>query len=162
MRYVTRNQTLRARGRRSNGGRYDRAVITAHSGNGLVTTVGGETVTPASWWRDPQLLVPIGAGAAYVLVLLIRLPGILSSFYWYGDFPAALRLGDAIFHAGWGHGVQLRDQAGLAPLWIVGLLHQISGSDVAGMSLGAVMMVASIWLMVVTARRVMQTSNAVL
>ena len=106
----------------SNGGRYDRAVITAQSGKGLVTTVGGETVTPARWWRDPQLLVPIGAGAAYVLVLLIRLPGILSSFYWYGDFPAALRLGDAIFHAGWGHGVQLRDQAGLAPLWIVGLL----------------------------------------
>jgi hypothetical protein len=162
MRYVTRNQTLRARGRRSNGGRYDRAVITAHSGNGLVTTVGGETVTPARWWRDPQLLVPIGAGAAYVLVLVLRLPGILSSFYWYGDFPAALRLGDAIFHAGWGHGVQLRDQAGLAPLWIVGLLHQISGSDVAGMSLGAVMMVASIWLMLVTARQVTQTSHAVL
>ena len=162
MRYVTRNQTLRARGEYSNGGRYDRAVITAQSGKGLVTTVGGETVTPARWWRDPQLLVPIGAGAAYVLVLLIRLPGILSSFYWYGDFPAALRLGDAIFHAGWGHGVQLRDQAGLAPLWIVGLLHQITGSDVAGMSLGAVMMVASIWLMVVTARQVMQMSNAVL
>ena len=162
MRYVTRNQTLRARGRYSNGGRYDRAVITAQSGKGLVTTVGGEAVTPARRWRDPLLLVPIGAGAAYVLVLLIRLPAILSSFYWYGDFPAALRLGDAIFHAGWGHGVQLRDQAGLAPLWIVGLLHQITGSDVAGMSLGAVMMVASISLMVVTARRVMQTSNAVL
>ena len=145
-----------------NSGRYDRAVITAQSGKGLVTTDGGETVTPACWWRDPHLLVPIGAGAAYMLVLLIRLPGILSSFYWYGDFPAALRLGDAIFHAGWGHGVQLRDQAGLAPLWIVGLLHQISGSDAAGMSLGAVMMVASIGLMVVTARRVMHTSNAVL
>jgi len=163
MRYVTRNQTLRGRWGYGNGGRYDRAVITAQSGKGLVTTVGGETVTPAPrWWRDPQLLVPIGAGVAYVLVLLIRLPGILSSFYWYGDFPAALRLGDAIFHAGWGHGVQLRDQAGLAPLWIVGLLHQISGSEVAGMSLGPAMMVASIWLMVVTARRVMQTSNAVL
>ena len=153
---------MRARGRYSNGGRYDRPVITAQSGKGLVSTVGGETVTPARWWRDPQLLVPIGAGAAYVMVLLIRLPGILSSFYWYGDFPAALRLGDAIFHAGWGHGVQLRDQAGLAPLWIVGLLHQISGSDAAGMSLGAAMMVAAIWLMVVTARRVMRTSNAVL
>jgi hypothetical protein len=153
---------LRARGRRSNDGRYDRAVITAQSGKRLATTVGGDTVTPAGWWRDPQLLVPIGAGVAYVLVLLIRLPGILSSFYWYGDFPAALRLGDAIFHGGWGHGVQVRDQAGLAPLWIVGLLHQVSGSDVAGMSLGAVMLIASIWLMVVTARRVMQTSNAVL
>ena len=154
---------MRRRRRRGKGGRYDPTVITAGSGKALVTTVGGETVTRAwRWWRDPERLVPIGAGAAYLLVLLIRLPGILSSFYWYGDFPAALRLGDAIFHGGWGHGVQLRDQAGLAPLWVVGLLHQISGSDVFGMSLGAVMLVASIWLMVVTARRVMRTSNAVL
>ena len=102
------------------------------------------------------------AGLIYVCVVAVRLPEILSSFYWYADFPAALQLGDAIFHAGWGHGVPLRDQAGLGPLWLVGLLDQVSGNAVAGMALGGAMMIASIGFMVSTARRVMNTPNAVL
>ena len=114
------------------------------------------------WWRDPQLVVPVVAGLVYVLVVVVRLPEILSSFYWYADFPAALHLGDAVFHAGWGHGVPLRDQAGLGPLWFVGLLDQVSGNAVAGMALGGAMMIASIALMVSTARQVMKTTNAVL
>ena len=86
----------------------------------------------------------------------------LSTIYWYSDFPAALRLGDAVFHGGWGQGLQVRSQSELATLWVVGLLNQVTGSSVASMCLGGLMLIASAELVVWTAHRVVGTRGAIL
>jgi hypothetical protein len=96
----------------------------------------------------------------FVAVVALRLPGLLSSFYWYSDFPNALQLAGAVFHGGWGHGLLVRSQSGLGPLWLVGLLDQVTGSVVAGVAFGGVLLLAAAALMVRTAQRVIGPHRA--
>jgi hypothetical protein len=138
------------------GAAYHRSVVTTlRKWRSQPPSTAESVASSERSWRDPRLFVPLGAGAVYLVVVAVRLPSILSSFCWYGDFPAALRLGDAVFHGGWGQGLQLRDQAGLGPLWVVGLLNQVTGGATASMALGGAVTVLSVGFMVTTARRIM-------
>jgi len=137
-------------------------VITAHREGRVGADAGGQTVTSRRrWWFDPTIVAPIAAAVVYVVLMALRLPGALSTFYSYSDFPEALRLGDAIFHGGWGHGLAVPSQSGLGPLWVVGLLDQIAGSEIPGMLFGAFIVAVAIGFMVLTARRVLGTTSAV-
>jgi hypothetical protein len=89
-----------------------------------------------------------------------RVSGTLSSFYWYGDFPEALRLGDAVFHGGYGQGLSVPSQTGIGPLWAVGLLDQVTRSDIVGMTFGALIIALGIGLMVRTAYQVIGRTGA--
>ncbi len=117
--------------------------------------------TRRRWLLDPSIVAPVAAAAVYVVAVAVRLPGIFSSFYWYSDFPEALRLGDAVFHGGWGQGLSVPSQSGLGPLWLVGLLHQVTGNDVAGMAFGAFLMLVATAFVVAAARRVLGTTSAI-
>jgi hypothetical protein len=136
-------------------------VITALRGWRVGDSASGDAVAPRRWWLDLGIVAPIVAALAYVAAVAIRLPGTLSSFYWYSDFPEALRLGDAVFHGGYGQGLAVPSQSGIGPLWLIGLLHQVIGSDVVGMAVGALMLLATTGFMVATARRVLGASSAV-
>ena len=129
---------------------YHRPVITALRERRVGAGASDEPpATNRPWWLDPMASSPVAAA-----VRLRRRrrrsasPASLSSFYWYSDFPEALRLGDAVFHGGWGQGLPVPSQSGLGPLWLVGLLHQITGSDVAGMAFGAIMVLVAAAFMV--------------
>lgn len=98
--------------------------------------------------RDLAVLAPLAAAAVYVGVAAIRIDTVLSTTYWYSDFPEALRLGDAVFHGGWGQGLALPLQTGVGPLWLAGLLHQLTGSDAPSMALGAAIAVLAAGFMV--------------
>jgi hypothetical protein len=113
------------------------------------------------WWLDLGILVPVLAALAYVTVLVIRLTSSLSSFYWYSDFPEALRLGDAVFHHGYGQGLSVPAQTGIGPLWVVGMLDQVTGNDIVGMTVGALIVVLAVGLMAWTAYRVIGRVGAV-
>jgi hypothetical protein len=113
------------------------------------------------WWLDLRTVVPLFAGLAYLVALVARVSGTLSSFYWYGDFPEALRLGDAVFHGGYGQGLSVPSQTGIGPLWAVGLLDQVTRSDMVGMTFGALMVALAIALMVRTAYQVIGRTGAV-
>jgi hypothetical protein len=104
--------------------------------------------------------VPAAAAALFVTVVALRLPGLLSSFYWYSDFPNALHLASAVFHGGWGQGLLMRSQSGLGPLWVVGLLDQVTGSVIAGVAFGGLLLFAAAALMVRTAQRVIGSHRA--
>jgi hypothetical protein len=136
-------------------------VITALRGWRVGDSTSGEAVAPRRWWLDLGIVAPIVAALAYVAAVAIRLPGTLSSFYWYSDFPEALRLGDAVFHGGYGQGLTVPSQSGLGPLWVIGLLHQLTGSDAAGMAIGVLMLLATTGFMLATARRLLGTASAV-
>jgi hypothetical protein len=136
-------------------------VITALRGWRVGDSTSGEAVARRRWWLDLGIVAPIAAALAYLAVVAIRLPGTLSSFYWYGDFPEALRLGDAVFHGGFGQGLAVPSQSGLAPLWVIGLLHQVTGSDGVGMALGVLMLLATAGFMVAAAHRVLGIPSAV-
>jgi hypothetical protein len=88
------------------------------------------------------------------------LPSLLSSFYWYSDFPNALQLGSAVFHGGWGQGLLIRSQSGLGSLWVVGLLDQVTGNVIAGMAFGGLMLLTAAGLMMRTAKRVIGSRRA--
>ena len=118
-------------------------------------------VSSKPWWLDLGTVVPLLAGLTYLVVLVVRLVGSLSSFYWYSDFPEALRLGDAMFSGGYGQGLSVPSQTGIGPLWAVGLLDQVTRSDIAGMAFGALMVGLAIGLMVLTAYKVMGRASAV-
>ncbi len=105
-------------------------------------------------------MVPGVAALVFVAVVALRLPGLLSSFYLYSDFPNALQLAGAVFHGGWGQGLLVRSQSGLGPLWLVGLLDQVTGSVVAGVAFGGVLLLAAAALMVRTAQRVIGAHRA--
>jgi hypothetical protein len=96
----------------------------------------------------------------FVAIAAVRLPGLLSSFYWYSDFPNALQLANAVFHGGWGQGLLIRSQSGLGPLWVTGLLDQVTGNVVAGMAFGGLLLVAAAGMMVRTAQRVIGSRRA--
>lgn len=81
--------------------------------------------------------------------------------HWYSDFPEALRLGDAMFSGGYGQGLSVPSQTGIGPVWAVGMLDQLTRSDIAGMPFGALMVVLAIGLMVLTAYQVMGRAGAV-
>ena len=117
--------------------------------------------SPKRWWLDLGIVVPVLAGLAYVAVLVIRLTSTLSSFYWYSDFPEALRLGDAVFHHGYGQGLAVPAQTGIGPLWVVGMLDQVTGNDIVGMTVGALMVVLAVGVMAWTAYRVIGRLGAV-
>jgi len=137
-------------------------VITALREWRVGTDASGEATAPTRrWWLDLRILAPIFAAAIYVAIVAVRFPSIISSFYQYSDFPEALRLGDAVFHGGWGQGLALPSQNGIGPLWTVGLLNQVTGNEVAGMALGAGMVVLATGFMVVTARRVLGATRAI-
>lgn len=136
-------------------------MITALRGWRVGDSTRSEAVAPRRWWLDLGIVAPIAAALAYVAVVAIRLPGTLSSFYWYSDFPEALRLGDAVFHGGYGHGLAVPSQSGLGPLWVIGLLHQVTGSDGAGMALGVIMLLATTGFMAAAAQRVLGTRSAI-
>jgi hypothetical protein len=141
---------------------YHRPVITALREWRVGTQASGEPTTPKRrWWLDLRVVAPICAAAIYVGVVVVRLPSAMSSFYQYTDFPEALRLGDAIFHGGWGQGIAVPSQSGVGPLWLVGLLHQVTQSDAAGMALGALLLVLATAFMVRTARHVIGTTPAI-
>ena len=91
----------------------------------------------------------------------VRLPGLLSSFYWYSDFPETLRLGVAVFHGGYSQGLPVPSQSGLGPLWLIGLLNQLTGSDAAGMAVGGVLVAVAAGFIVRTAHRVVGSRGAV-
>jgi hypothetical protein len=128
---------------------------------GRARVAAGTVPRPRSWWSDPRIVVPGIAAVAFVAVVVLRLPGLLSSFYWYSDFPNALQLASAVFHGGWGQGLLVRSQSGLGPLWLVGLLDQMTGSVVAGVAFGGVLLVAAAALMARTAQRVIGSHRAV-
>ncbi len=113
------------------------------------------------WWLDPGIVAPIGAAIAYLAVVAVRLPGVLTSFYWYSDFPETLRLGVAAFHGGYGQGLPVPSQSGLGPLWLIGLLNQITGNDAAGMAVGGLLVALAAGFIVWTAHRVVGTRGAV-
>ena len=137
-------------------------MITAHREGRVGADAGGQTVTSRRrWWFDPTIVAPIATAVVYLVVLALRLPSALSTFYSYSDFPEALRLGDAVFHGGWGHGLAVPSQSGVGPLWVVGLLDQIAGSEIPGMLFGAFIVALAIGFMVLTARRVLGTTSAV-
>jgi hypothetical protein len=136
-------------------------VITSLRGSRVGTDASGDAVTSTQrWWLAPLAMAPLGAAAIYLVVVAIRLSGTLSTFYWYSDFPGALRLGDAVFHAGYGQGVAIPSQSGIGPLWLVGLLNQVTGSEVAGMGVGVLMLVVATGFMVWTARRALNSASA--
>lgn len=136
-------------------------MITALRGWRVGDSTSGEAVAPRRWWLDLGIVAPIAAALAYLAVVAIRLPGTLSSFYWYSDFPEALRLGDAVFHGGYGQGLAVPSQSGLGPLWVIGLLHQVTGSDGVGMAFGVLMLLATMGFMAAATRRVLGTPSAV-
>ncbi len=113
------------------------------------------------WWLDFRIVIPAVAALAYLVVLAVRLTSSLSSFYWYTDFPEALRLGDAVFNGGYGRGLAVPAQTGVGPLWIVGWLHQITGNDILGMTFGALVIAVAIVFMAWTAHRVIGRLGAV-
>jgi hypothetical protein len=136
-------------------------VITSLRGSRVGTDASGEAVTSTRrWWLAPLAIAPLGAAAAYLVVVAIRLSGTLSTFYWYSDFPGALRLGDAVFHGGYGQGVAIPSQSGIGPLWLVGLLNQVTGNEVAGMGVGVLMLLVATGFMVWTARRALNGASA--
>jgi hypothetical protein len=118
-------------------------------------------VSSSQWWRDLRTVVPLVAGLTYLGVLVVRLVGSLSSFYWYSDFPEALRLGDAMFSGGYGQGLSVPSQTGIGPLWAVGMLDQVTRSDIVGMTFGALMVAVAIGLMFLTAYQVIGRVGAV-
>ena len=124
-------------------------------------TSDGASSTRRRWWLDPGIVAPVAAAALYLVAVGVRLPAVFSSYYWYSDFPEALRLGDAVFHGGWGQGLAVPSQSGLGPLWVVGLFQQTTGSDVPGMALGAVIVLVAAAFMVSTARRILGTRGAI-
>jgi hypothetical protein len=127
-----------------------------------VGTDAGDVVSPGRrWWLDPRYVAPICAAAIYVVVASLRLPELLSSYYSYSDFPEALRLGDAVFHGGYGQGLAVPSQSGLGPLWVVGLLNQVTGGHVAAMALGAFLLLVTAGFMAWTAQRVLGAPSAV-
>jgi hypothetical protein len=144
------------------GTRSDDSVLTAEwvELRGRVRTEAGTAPARRRWWSDPRIVVPTIAGAVFVAVVALRLPGLLSSFYWYSDFPNALQLGSAVFHGGWGQGLMIRSQSGLGSLWVVGLLDQVTGNLVAGMAFGGLTLLAAAGLMMRTAQRVVGSRRA--
>ena len=136
-------------------------MITALRERRVGAGASDEPLPARPWWLDPGIIAPGAAAAVYVLAVVVRLPSIFSAFYWYSDFPEALRLGDAVFHGGWGQGLPVPSQSGLGPLWLVGLLHQVTGNDVAGMALGTIMVLVATAFMVSSARRVLGSASAV-
>ncbi len=96
----------------------------------------------------------------FIAVAALRLPGLLSSFYWYSDFPNALQLASAVFHGGWGQGLLIRSQSGLGSLWMAGLLDQVTGNVIAGMAFGGLVLVAAAAFMVRTAQRIAGSRRA--
>jgi hypothetical protein len=140
---------------------YHRRVITALRERRVGTDASGDSVTSRQrWWLAPLAMAPLGAAIIYLAVVAIRLPGTLSTFYWYSDFPEALRLGDATFHGGYGHGLAVPTQSGIGPLWFVGMLNQVTGSEVAGMGVGVLIVAVATGFMVWTARRALSTAGA--
>ncbi len=124
---------------------------------------GDVVITRRRWWLDFRSVAPICAATVYVVIVIARLATLLSSYYSYSDFPEALRLGDAVFHGGYGQGLALPSQSGLGPLWVVGLINQVTGGHLAAMALGAVLLLVTAALMIWTAQRVfgVQTAAAV-
>ena len=122
---------------------------------------GDVVITRRRWWLDFRYVAPICAATVYVVIVIARLPTLLSTFYSYSDFPEALRLGDAVFHGGYGQGFTVPSQSGLGPLWVVGLLNQVTGGHVAAMALGAFLLLVAAGLMIWTAQRVFGALSAV-
>ncbi|MGA7987758.1 MAG: hypothetical protein WCB51_05105 [Candidatus Dormiibacterota bacterium] len=136
-------------------------MITALRERRVGTDARADAVTAATrWWLDAGIVAPIGAAIAYLVVVAVRLPGLLTSFYWYSDFPETLRLGVAVFHGGYGQGLPVPSQSGLGPLWLIGLLNQLTGSDAAGMAVGGVLVAAAAGFIVWTAHRVIGPRGA--
>jgi hypothetical protein len=137
-------------------------VITAPRERRVGTDAGGQGFAAARRWRfDPRIVAPILAATLYLVVMALRLSGTLSTFYSYSDFPEALRLGDAVFHGGWGYGLAVPSQSGIGPLWVVGLLNQLTGSETAGMLVGAFMVAVAAGFMIWTAHRVLGRVSAI-
>jgi hypothetical protein len=137
-------------------------VVTAFGERRVGNDAGGDAVTTQRRWQlDLRFVAPICAATLYVAVVALRLPALLSSYYSYSDFPEALRLGDAVFHGGYGHGLAVPSQSGLGPLWVVGLVNQITGSEVAAMAFGAVLLLLIAGFMTWTAQRVLGARGAV-
>jgi hypothetical protein len=137
-------------------------VITALREWRVGTDARADAVTAGRrWWLDPGIVAPIGAALAYLAVVAVRLPGLLSSFYWYSDFPETLRLGVAVFHGGYGQGLPVPSQSGLGPLWLIGLLNQLTGGDAAGMAVGGLLVAVAAGFIVWTAHRVIGSRGAV-
>jgi hypothetical protein len=159
---TSRRRLAIGRGRPGLQLRSDESVATAE----WAELVGRARIRPATgsrprhWWSDPRVVVPGVAAALFVAIVAVRLPGLLSSFYWYSDFPNALQLANAVFHGGWGQGLLIRSQSGLGPLWVTGLLDQVTGSLIAGMAFGALLFVATAGVMVRTAQRVIGSRRA--
>ena len=131
-------------------------------GERLVGNDGGDAgITRRRWWLDRRYVAPICAATVYVVIVVVRLPTLLSSYYSYSDFPEALRLGDAVFHAGYGQGLTVPSQSGLGPLWAVGLVNQIAGGHAAAMAFGVFMVLVTAGLMIWTAQRVFGARSAV-
>ena len=110
---------------------------------------------------DPGLVAPICAAGVYVAVLAVRLPALLSSYFSYTDFPEALRLGDAVFHGGYGQGLAVPSQSGIGPLWVVGLINQVTGGHLFAMAFGAMVLVVTASLMAWTGWRLFGARAAV-
>jgi hypothetical protein len=127
---------------------------------GRARASAGTAPRSRAWWSDPRIVVPGAAALVFVGIVALRLPGLLSSFYWYSDFPNALQLASAVFHGGWGQGLLIRSQSGLGSLWLVGFLDQVTGSVVAGVAFGGILLLAATALMVRTAQRVMGSHRA--
>jgi hypothetical protein len=141
--------------------RSDKAVLTAESAELLGRAFHQRSPSrPRRWWSDPRIVVPGVVAAVFIAVVTLRLPGLLSSFYWYSDFPNALQLASAVFHGGWGQGLLIRSQSGLGSLWVVGLLDQVTGSVVAGMAFGGLLLCAAAGMMMRTAQRVVGSHRA--
>ena len=137
-------------------------MITALRERRVGTDARADAVTAGRrWWLDPGIVAPIGAAIAYLAVAAVRVPGLLPSFYWYSDFPETLRLGVAVFHGGNGQGLPVPSQSGLGPLWLIGLLNQLTGSDAAGMTVGALLVAVAAGFIVWTAHRVVGSHGAV-
>jgi len=112
-------------------------------------------------WLDPGVVAPICAAGVYVAVVVLRLPALLSSYFSYTDFPEALRLGDAVFHGEYGQGLAVPSQSGIGPLWVVGLINQATGGQVAAMAFGAVVLLVTAGLMAWTTWRVFGARAAI-
>jgi hypothetical protein len=140
---------------------YHRPVLTTLGERRVGNDAGDAAMTQQRWWLDLRVVAPICAAFVYAVVGAVRLPTLLSSYYSYSDFPEALRLGDAVFHGGYGQGLTVPSQSGLGPLWVVGLINQITGGHVVSMAFGASLLLVTAGLMAWTAQRVLGARSGV-
>lgn len=122
------------------------SVVSSRRYSVAVTSLSAVVKRRGLWSLDPLLLVPV-ALLAWLVVAGLRAPQLLDTAYWYGDFPEAFKLGQAIFDGTYGH-MTLPVQTGIGPLWLAGAAGALPLHRALWTATGALMAAIAIGFMV--------------